>query len=145
MLCENDEQVERCYESLYTRMFVLNLTPTGAHWRQWGGEHPLGDDWALSGSHRSTRFTRAELLDICAKVRPADIDHMLYLGTPEDVAARAVKWYRAMGLTQLPQILHWDAATFACPELAEPAPSGVPRWHELHLRYLAHLNKMLVS
>jgi hypothetical protein len=48
-----------------------------------------------------------------------------------------------MGLLALPQVLHWDAATFVCPELAETGAAGTPRWHDLHLRYLNALNKAL--
>ncbi|BBY83746.1 LLM class flavin-dependent oxidoreductase [Mycolicibacterium pulveris] len=143
MLCEDADQVQRCYDSVYTRMSVMNLTPTGADWKRWGGRHPIGDDWALSVTHRSTKFTLDEVQDYCAKVRPEDIDHMIYIGTPEEVAAKSIKWYGAMGVQELPQILHWDKATFVCPELAEIGPSGKPRWHDLHLRYLERLRELL--
>ena len=58
VLCENDRQISAALESPFVRSFVLNLTPVGHHWSSWGGKHPLGDDWALSLTHRSTVFPR---------------------------------------------------------------------------------------
>jgi len=146
ILCEDDEQVTKALDSLFTRAFVLNLTPTGAHWKRWGSEHPLGDDWALSLTHRSTRFLREEMVDIASKVTDDDIQHMCYVGLPEDVGARSAKWYRAAGVPAVPVPV--TAASFTTtlfPETRELADDGLPRWHHLYVRYAEELNRQLAS
>jgi phthiodiolone/phenolphthiodiolone dimycocerosates ketoreductase len=146
ILCEDDEQVTRALDSLFTRAFVLNLTPTGAHWKSWGSQHPLGDDWALSLTHRSTMFSRKELVDIAAKITDDDIQHMCYVGLPEDVAARSAKWYRAAGIPGVPVPV--TAASFTTtlfPETRELADDGLPRWHHLYVRYAEELNRQLAG
>lgn len=145
MLCENDEQIEACYESLYTRSMVLNLTPMGKHWRLFGEEHPLGDDWALSVTHRSTSFTRDEAIEVCSKVTDDAISHLVYIGTPEDVAERAAPWLRAAGITRARLTYSTNYACWAIPELAEPGPDGNPRWHHLNVRYTEALDRLLQS
>ena len=125
---------------------MLNLTPTGAHWANWGSKHPLGDDWALSVTHRSTSFTRDEMRDICARITDDDIQHMCYIGTPEDVAARSAKWYRAAGIPQVPvPMTGANFTTTLFPETRELADDGLPRWHHLYVRYSEELNRQLAA
>ena len=146
ILCENDEQIDRALASLFTRAFVLNLTPTGAHWKNWGSQHPISDDWALSVTHRSTKFSPAEMREICAKITDDDIQHMIYVGTPEDVAARSAKWFRAAGFPGVP--IPTSGANFSTtlfPETRELADDGLPRWHHLMLRYSEELNRQLTA
>ncbi len=146
ILCENDEQVDAALDSLFTRAFVLNLTPTGEHWKNWGSEHPLGDDWALSITHRSTLFTPDEMREICAEVSPEDIQHMCYVGLPEDVAARSAKWYRAAGIPGVPVPMNGaNFTTTLFPETRELADDGLPRWHHLNVRYSEELNRRLTG
>jgi phthiodiolone/phenolphthiodiolone dimycocerosates ketoreductase len=146
VLCENDTQIDAALASIFTRAFVLNLTPTGAHWKNWGGEHPLGDDWALSLTHRSTKFTRREMRDICAKITEDDIQHMCYVGTPEDVAARSAKWFRAAGFPGVPvPMTGANFGTTLFPEQRELADDGLPRWHHLMVRYSEELNRQLAA
>jgi phthiodiolone/phenolphthiodiolone dimycocerosates ketoreductase len=146
ILCESDEQVTQALESLFTRAFVLNLTPTGAHWKTWGSQHPLGDEWALSVTHRSTLFSRQEMIDIARKISDDDIQHMCYVGLPEDVAARSAKWYRAANVPAVPVPV--TAASFTTtlfPETRELADDGRPRWHHLCVRYAEELNRQLAK
>jgi phthiodiolone/phenolphthiodiolone dimycocerosates ketoreductase len=126
VLCENDEQIERAYMSPYTRATALNLTPLGKHWRMWGSTHPLGDDWALSMSHRSTMFRTEELLDIVSKVQPEDLDHTMFIGRPEDCAERVVPWLRAAGVREIPLTTGYNFATILFPEQLELADNGLP-------------------
>lgn len=144
VLCEDDEQVDRALACLFTRAFALNLTPTGEHWRSWGSEHPLGDKWALSLTHRSTLFSREELRERCGQITDDDIQHVCYVGLPEDVAARSAKWYRSAGISQVPVPINGaDFTTTLFPETRELADDGLPRWHHLHLRYTNELNRQL--
>jgi phthiodiolone/phenolphthiodiolone dimycocerosates ketoreductase len=144
VLCENDDQVDRALANTFTRAFVLNLTPTGEHWKRWGSQHPLGDDWALSVTHRSTKFSREEMKAMCASITEDDIQHMIYVGTPEDVAARSAKWYRAAGVPGVPvPSAPANFATTLFPETRELAEDGLPRWHHLSMRYCEELNRQL--
>ena len=145
MLCENDDQIERCLASPYTKMTILNLTPTGAYWHQWGSEHPLGDEWMLSVTHRSTKFSREELLGFFEAVPPELVQQAIYVGTPEDVARRAAPWLAAAGFTEEPLTFHSHLATIILPELLEPAGDGLPRWHQLALRYQREVNRLLAA
>ncbi|MGH3556218.1 MAG: LLM class flavin-dependent oxidoreductase [Mycobacterium sp.] len=143
VLCENDGEITRALDSPYVRGSVLNLTPTGAHWKKWGSQHPLGDKYALSTTHRSTNFTRAELQEAFAKISEKDIQQMIYVGSPEDVAKRVLPWAKLMGHRQVPlgYALNFGNAIF--PEHRELADDGLPRWHRLQLRFVTELNKLL--
>lgn len=146
ILCENDDQVARAYASPFTRSTVLNLTPTASHWKKWGSEHPLGDEYCLSGPHRATLFPdKDDLLKVLAKVKDHDIDQMLFIGTPEDVAKRAVPWLRVAGVKEFPLggSLNMGNAIFL--EQRELAEDGLPRWHHLQLRLRDELNRLLQS
>jgi phthiodiolone/phenolphthiodiolone dimycocerosates ketoreductase len=145
MLCETDEQITRCYDNPYTKSMALNLVPRGEHWRTWGSRHPLGDDWALSVTHRSTMFTRDEALAVVAQVTDEDVAHTLYIGTPEDVARRAVPWLRASGVTHAAPTYLANHSTWVVPELNEPGPDGTPRWHALLMRYYDEVNRLLAA
>jgi phthiodiolone/phenolphthiodiolone dimycocerosates ketoreductase len=144
VLCEDDAQVDAALASVFTRAFVLNLTPTGAHWKHWGSVHPLGDDWALSLTHRSTLFSPDEMRRICARVTDEDIQHMCCIGTPEDVAARSAKWFRAAGFPGVPVPMSGaNFTTTLFPETRQLADDGLPRWHHLMVRYSEELNRQL--
>jgi phthiodiolone/phenolphthiodiolone dimycocerosates ketoreductase len=145
VLCENDEQVQQAYESPYTRATALNLTPLGKHWRMWGGAHPLGDDWALSVTHRSTMFSTDELLEIVAAVRPEDLHHTMFIGRPEDCAERVIPWLRAAGVTEIPLITGYNFATILFPEQLELGDNGLPRWHNLTVAYVDAVNRRLAE
>jgi phthiodiolone/phenolphthiodiolone dimycocerosates ketoreductase len=146
ILCENDAQVDEAVRSPFTRSLVLNLTPTGKTWREaWGVEHPLGDDWALSVTHRSTMFTRDELLRIIEPVTPDIVQRMILVATPEEAAARAVPWLRAAGTTHVPLTHGSNFSTTLFPDQLLPADDGLPRWHHLALRYTAELNRLLAA
>ena len=146
ILCENDAQVDRALANIFTRAMVLNLTPTGEHWKNWGSTHPLGDDWALSITHRSTKFSPDEMRDICANVSDDDIQRLCYIGTPEDVAGRSVKWFRAAGFRRVPVPMSGaNFTTTLFPETRELADDGLPRWHHLMMRYSEELNRQLAS
>jgi len=145
VLCENDEQIERAYASPYTRSTALNLTPLGKHWRLWGSTHPLGDEWALSMTHRSTMFSTDELLDIVSAVRPVDLDHTMFIGRPEECAQRVVPWLRAAGIPQIPLITGYNFATILFPEQLELGDNGLPRWHNLTVAYVDAVNALLAD
>jgi len=143
VLCEDDDQIERAYQSPYTRATALNLTPLGKHWKLWGSAHPLGDDWALSMTHRSTMFTKDELLEIVAKVKPDDLDHTIFIGRPADCAQRVAPWLRAAGIRQIPLITGYNFATILFPEQLELGDNGLPRWHNLTVEYVEAVNSLL--
>ena len=143
VLCENDEQITQALESPYIRAFVLNLTPVGKYWREWGSEHPLGDDWALSKTHRSTLFDRREMQSILQKITDHDVQQMIYVGTPEDVAQRFEPWVRAAWIPEAPLGLAMNFSTILFPEMRELAEDGLPRWHHLDLRFQRALNERL--
>jgi alkanesulfonate monooxygenase SsuD/methylene tetrahydromethanopterin reductase-like flavin-dependent oxidoreductase (luciferase family) len=124
-------------------MGTLNFGGTGSRWKEWGSRHPISDDWMLSGSHRSTLFTRDEVVEFANKVTAHDIQQILYTGTPEDVATRAAPWFKAAGATEIPMVFHGNASTHALPELNELADDGLPRWHHLNVRYYKKLNELL--
>jgi len=145
VLCEDDEQIEQAYASPYTRATALNLTPLGKHWRLWGGSHPLGGDWALSVTHRSTMFSTDALLDIVSQVRPEDLDHTMFIATPEDCAQRVVPWLRAAGVREIPLITGYNFATILFPEQLELADNGLPRWHNLVVSYRDAVNRRLAE
>jgi phthiodiolone/phenolphthiodiolone dimycocerosates ketoreductase len=144
ILCEDDAQIDAALASIFTRALVLNLTPTGEHWKHWGSAHPLGDDWALSRTHRSTLYSPDEMRRICAQVTDDDIQHTCYVGTPEDVAARSAKWFRAAGFPRVPVPMSGaNFTTTLFPEARELAGDGLPRWHHLMVRYSEELNRQL--
>lgn len=143
MLCEDDEQIRRCLDNPYTKSMASQLTPRGEHWKMWGSKHPLGDDWALSGAHRSTKFTREEALEICSQITDDDVQHVCYVGTPEDVARRTVPWLRVTGVKRVALTYYANYSAWVLPELAEPGPNGLPRWHELNVRYTQELQRLL--
>ena len=145
VLCENDAEVTRALESPFVRASALTLTPTGAHWKHWGGTHPLGDKYALSMTHRSTNFTRAELLETFSKITDDDIQHQIYIGTPEDVAKRILPWAKVMGHPQVPLGYCLDWGTTVFPEHRELADDGLPRWHHLQVRFSAAVNRLLAG
>jgi hypothetical protein len=144
VLCENNRQISEALESPFVRSFVLNLTPVGHHWSKWGGKHPLGDDWALSLTHRSTKFSRDELLSVCAMMRDEDVQHLMYVGTPEEVASRAAPWYRSAGFSVVP-LIHGSFGTVLFPEQLEPGDNGLPRWHNLNVRFTDEMNRLLAT
>ncbi len=146
ILCETDAQVDATLASAFTRAFVLNLTPTGAHWANWGSKHPLGDDWALSVTHRSTSFTRDEMRDICRadhrRRHPAHVLHRHARGRRR--ALREVVPRRGDPAGSRPddrRQLHDDPV----PETRELADDGLPRWHHLYVRYSEELNRQLAA
>lgn len=143
VLCEDDDQIERAYQSPYIRASALNLTPLGKHWKLWGSTHPLGDDWALSMTHRSTMFSRDELLEIVAKVGPDDLDHTMFIGRPADCAQRVAPWLRAAGIREIPLITGYNFATILFPEQLELGDNGLPRWHNLTVEYVQAVNGLL--
>ncbi len=143
VLCENDQQITRALESPYIRAFVLNLTPTGEHWHKWNSQHPLGDKWALSQTHRSTLFSKQEMIEIMSKVSDRDVQQMIYVGTPEDVAARMVPWFRIMGYRTAPLGSGGNFGNVLFPEQRQLAEDGLPRWHHLQLRFVAEANRRL--
>ncbi|MGH3556081.1 MAG: LLM class flavin-dependent oxidoreductase [Mycobacterium sp.] len=146
VLCEDDTQVERALDSLYVKAFALNLTQTGAHWSRWGSSHPLGDKWALSRTHRSTLFTRDELEAHCKNISTNDIQHVIYVGLPEDVATRSAKWFKAARVPQVPvPMATANFGTTLFPEQHQLADDGLPRWHHLQIRYATELNRRLSS
>jgi phthiodiolone/phenolphthiodiolone dimycocerosates ketoreductase len=145
VLCEDDEQISRALESPYIKAFVLNLTPQGEHWKHWGGAHPLGDDWALSKTHRSTLFDRSEMQEILRKVSDRDVQQMIYVGTPEDVATRFAPWLRAAWIRRAPLGLANSFGTIVFPEQRELASDGLPRWHHLNLRFQTAMNEILAE
>ena len=144
ILCENDRQISQALESPFVRSFVLNLTPVGHHWSKWGGKHPLGDDWALSLTHRSTKFSRDELLSACAMMSDEDVQHLMYVGTPEEVACRAAPWYRSAGFSVVP-LIQGSFGTVLFPEQLEPGDNGLPRWHNLNVRFTGEVNRLLAT
>jgi alkanesulfonate monooxygenase SsuD/methylene tetrahydromethanopterin reductase-like flavin-dependent oxidoreductase (luciferase family) len=143
VLCENDSEITRALDSPYIRGSALTLTPTAAHWKHWGGKHPLGDDYALSGRHRSILFTRTELLEIFKKITENDIQQIVYIGSPEEVAKRMVPWARVMGHTQVDVGGIVDFGTTIFPEHRALAADGLPRWHHLERRLTKELNRLL--
>lgn len=145
VLCENDSEITRALESPYVRGSVLNLTPTGAHWKKWGGQHPFGEKYALSMTHRSTNFSRSELQEAFAKITEKDIQQKIYVGSPEDVAKRMLPWAKVMGHPRAPlgYVLDFGAAVF--PEHRQLADGGLPRWHLLQQRVTDELNKLLAA
>jgi phthiodiolone/phenolphthiodiolone dimycocerosates ketoreductase len=145
VLCENDSEVTRALDSPYIRGSVLNLTPTGAHWKKWGGQHPLGDKYALSTTHRSTNFSRAELKEVFKKITEKDIQQMIYVGSPEDVASRMLPWAKVMGHQQVALGYVLDFGTTVFPEHRELADDGLPRWHHLQQRFVNELNRLLAA
>ncbi|MET0983772.1 MAG: LLM class flavin-dependent oxidoreductase [Steroidobacteraceae bacterium] len=143
VLCENDAEITRALDSPYIRGTALTLTPTGAHWKKWGGQHPLGDDYALNANHFSTRFSRAELTEVFKKITEKDIQQQIYVGTPEDVAKRMVPWAKVMGHTQAPLGYACDFGLPIFTEHSELAADGLPRWHHLQMRFVNELNRLL--
>lgn len=145
VLCENDREITRALDSPFVRGSALNLTPTGAHWRHWGGKHPLGESWSLSGTHRATSFTRAELLEIFSRIGEEDIQNQIFVGRPAEVASRVLPWARATKLTRVEVGCVLDFGTVIFPEHRELAGDGLPRWHHLQVELAEHLNRLLTS
>ena len=137
--------MEKLLESVYIKMTCLNLTPAGEYWRLWGSEHPLGDNYKLSNTHRSTFFNKDEVAEICSKVSAKDIQQLLYVGTPEDVARRSAPWFKIAGLKKVPKTFMGNFASYVLPELSEPGEDGKPRWHALDERYFKELNRLLAE
>lgn len=145
VLCENDSEVTRALDSPYVRGSSLTLTPTGEHWKKWGREHPLGDKYALSTTHRSTNFTASELKEIFSKVTENDVQQQIYIGSPEDVAKRMLPWAKVMAHPQVPLGYACDFGTAIFPDHRELADDGLPRWHHLQQRFVNELNRLLAG
>jgi phthiodiolone/phenolphthiodiolone dimycocerosates ketoreductase len=96
---------------------AIGTTPTGATFREWGLEHPLGDDWIFSRDCVPPWMSQQETLDILAKVPDGAMQHTVFAGTAEQVYERLKHWLRA-GVTDA-MILNW--APFAGLEYAEGA------------------------
>jgi phthiodiolone/phenolphthiodiolone dimycocerosates ketoreductase len=145
VLCESDEQVTRALDSQYLRSSLVNLTPNGKHWHRWGGQHPISDDWALSVSHRSTMFTREEVLDITSRITDEDIQKIVYVGNPEELAARFAPWCKVAGIKAIGLGAAVALNLVIFPEHHELAEDGLPRWYHLDRRFRDEVNRLLAA
>ncbi len=144
VLCENDEQITYALKNPYIRAAALNFVPHGKIWRDWGGEHPLGDDWALSKTHNATMFRDPrEMESILNKITDDDIQQLIYVGTPEDVAQRFAPWASACWMQQAPLGMAENFASIINPDIRQLAEDGLPRWHHLNVRFQEAMNECL--
>jgi hypothetical protein len=83
------------------------------------------------------------MIEIMSKVSDRDVQQMIYVGTPEDVAARMVPWFRIMGYRTAPLGSGGNFGNVLFPEQRQLAEDGLPRWHHLQLRFVAEANRRL--
>jgi phthiodiolone/phenolphthiodiolone dimycocerosates ketoreductase len=109
--------VEEILQNPLMKWNALGTTPTGATFRAWGREHPLGDDWTFSRDSIPPWMPRDEVLDLLAKVPDGAMAHTVFAGNSQQVFDRLQPWLEA-GVTDA-MILNW--APFCGLEYAEGA------------------------
>jgi phthiodiolone/phenolphthiodiolone dimycocerosates ketoreductase len=66
------------------RWDAMVLVPTGKKWREWGLEHPLGDDWSYPRDLIPMEVTREQALDLVSRVPREAVQRTHISGTVEE-------------------------------------------------------------
>jgi phthiodiolone/phenolphthiodiolone dimycocerosates ketoreductase len=124
---EDPGAVEQILQNPLMKWNAIGTTPTGATFREWCLEHPLGDNWVFSRDCIPPWMSREETLDILANVPDGAMEHTVFAGSAAQVYERLKPWLDA-GVTDA-MILNW--APFAGLEHAEGAQREEARLLEM--------------
>ena len=69
---------------------ALTGFPFGKAWRDYGHEHPLGDDWSITLAGNMATMPLDRVLALCRQVPRDMVKNALYWGTPDDVVPHLV-------------------------------------------------------
>jgi phthiodiolone/phenolphthiodiolone dimycocerosates ketoreductase len=78
--------LDRIFKSPVNRWNAIVLVPTGAKWREWGLEHPLGDDWSYPRDLVPMEWQRQAALDVVAQVPPEAVARTHVMGSVQEAA-----------------------------------------------------------
>jgi phthiodiolone/phenolphthiodiolone dimycocerosates ketoreductase len=96
----------------------------GAEWRQFGFEHPLGDEWAYARHLRPEKISGADAKAAAAKVPPEAVLQMGHWGGTAEQVADKIKPYVEAGLDYAIVV---DYAPFGDPTLAATSAGNLDR------------------
>ena len=97
----------------------------GKEWRNFGYEHPLGDEWAYARHLRPEKITAAEVREASAKVPPGAVLDMGHWGGTAEEVAEKVRPYVEAGLHDVVLV---DYAPYADPSLAPVSSDNLERF-----------------
>ena len=92
ILCHPDrEKVERWLDHPFMQWHALTGFPFGRAWRDYGYEHPLGDDYSVTLQGNTATMPLERVLDLCRRVPRDMVKAALYWGSADDVAPRLIE------------------------------------------------------
>lgn len=96
-ITEDRKQLDALLEHPVKKWDAMVLVPTGKKWREWGLEHPLGDDWAYPRDLIPMSVSRDEALSLVAKV-PTDAVRRTHITGSVVEAAEQIQRYIDAGV-----------------------------------------------
>jgi alkanesulfonate monooxygenase SsuD/methylene tetrahydromethanopterin reductase-like flavin-dependent oxidoreductase (luciferase family) len=91
MLCHPDrERVEQWLDHPFMQWHALTGFPFGKAWREYGHEHPLGDEHSITLQGNMATMPLADVLALCRQVPREMVRNALYWGTPDDVVPKLI-------------------------------------------------------
>ena len=111
VLAEDEGLLDELRDHPIMRWVTMMVVPNSAVYKKWNLEHPFGDNWAYSASLIPYQYTLEEALDVCERTPREAVDHVWFLGTPEQALDR-LKPYIAAGVTDM-LLINWAPAVGA--------------------------------
>jgi len=103
LIADSDTELAQILKAPLVKAYVLQIP--AKIMRQFGFEHPLGDEWRGYQDINPEVLPRERILAMLSKVDPAAILAVVPHGTPQQIA-RTLKGYVEAGL-QVPKILDY--------------------------------------
>jgi phthiodiolone/phenolphthiodiolone dimycocerosates ketoreductase len=85
-MTDDPNQLDLIYNSPVNRWNALVLIGTGAKWREWGYEHPLGDDWSYPRDLIPMEWSREDALALVDQVPPDAVAKTHVMGSVLEAA-----------------------------------------------------------
>ena len=100
LIAEDRATLTEMMNSRVTRFYTLLLgADRGARWREFGHQHPLGDDWGYARCAAPGRATADELSAAVDQVPPEAVADLAFFAGTRDQVCETLADYAAAGLT----------------------------------------------
>lgn len=85
-IVDEPSQMDLILRSPVNRWNAIVLIDKGSRWREWGLEHPLGDDWSYPADLIPMEWSREDALAVVEQVPPEAVLRTHVSGTPDEAA-----------------------------------------------------------
>lgn len=99
-LAEDDKALDELRDHPIIRWLTMMAVTNSSVFKKWNLEHPFGDNWAYSAKLIPYQYSREEVLDICNRTPREAVEHVWFIGRPEQALER-IKPYIDAGMTDM--------------------------------------------